>query len=721
MPAWLHAPATARLVFATLLVTLGVTSPAAAVDLSGDYVGFALVPFTVTFVQTGTALQMIGHVGVNSITYPLSAAGTVDPATGAFSVAGEITGLCADFVYSGTGDGEETSGTYTSRTCPSGPVLLSKCGNGVIDPLENCEDGNHADGDCCSARCRLDVAGTACTSDGNDCTADVCNATGTCTHLPITAPCDDGNECTIGDVCSAGACVPGSPAPAGTACNGNGYLDLCTDNVCDAAGTCTHVAVPAGECRRAVACHSTCTEQLKACRQTCPGAGPARRECRAACAARSTCTAPGAPIRTLAYVVTECTRDPQGRSSLKQKLLIRHGNCDPLPAVALDEAPPQPDPSGLCRGYGEGRFGIAAQGLGLLQRLAVLPDGSGVVFEVTSLQVPLLALRRPPEEGFFFVRANGKGLRRLGPASRLSPWQPPIVQPLRAPDFFPVSPDGRKIALQDLGPDRAGHDVPQLFLLDTRSGERRQLTHQSNPDPDGALCCAQFLNSRTILFHMPPGGPAFTVKTDGKRPEKELPVLMLPGGGSVIKSFEVSGARPHALFVYFPTPPARGEEFLLDGKNFVQLTNFGRLDTSDGFVHRGRVLFSASANLRGENPHEICQLFSVNTRGADLHQVTHLPWDGRPSNGCFSGGGRPTSCNIRQLGTFLDPITGTALFQSSCDPLGANPFGEQLFAMRLDGTGLRQLTNARGMTTDPDGTIRVELPGPAAYTSPPPG
>ena len=83
--------------------------------------GVAWVPFTVTVVQTGTALQMIGHVVVNDTTaYPLAAAGTVDPATGAFSVAGEITGLCADFAYSGTGDGEEIPGTFTpSRTCPS--------------------------------------------------------------------------------------------------------------------------------------------------------------------------------------------------------------------------------------------------------------------------------------------------------------------------------------------------------------------------------------------------------------------------------------------------------------------------------------------------------------------------------------------------------------------------------------------------------------------------
>jgi hypothetical protein len=700
-----------RFVFATLLVALGTSLPAAAIDLSGNYVGVALVPFTVTFVQTGTALQMIGHIVVNSTTYPLSAAGTVDPATGAFSVAGEITGICPAFVYSGTGDGEELTGPFTSHTCPSGPVLLTKCGNGVIDPLEDCEGGINADRDCCSTRCRLDAAGTACPSDGNDCTDDVCNATGTCTHMPITHPCDDGNACTIGDVCNAGACVPGSPAPAGTACTSNGYLDLCTADVCDAAGTCTHVAVPTGECRRAVACHSTCTEQLKACRQTCPAGGPARRECRAACAARSTCTAPGAPIRTLAYVMTDCTIDPQGRSAVKQRLLIRRGNCDPLPAVALDEGSP-PDPSGLCRRYGEGSYGSVDQGLGLLQRLAVLPDGSGVVFEVTSQWFPLPALRRPPEEGFFFVRADGRGLRRLGPASRVSAEE---AAREGAQDFFPVSPDGRKIALHDFGPDSAGHDVPQLLLLDTRSGQRRQLTHQSRPDPD-AFCCAQFLNSRTILFHMPAGGPAFTVKTDGKRPEKKLPVLMLPGGGSVVSSFEVSGARPHALFVFLPTPPPpRGEEFLLDGKNLVQLTNFRRVDTGDGFVARGRVLFSASANPSGENPHEICQLFSVNTRGGDLHQVTHLPWDGRRSNGCFSG----SACNISS--TFLDPITGTVLFQSSCDPLGANPFGEQLFAMRLDGTGLRQLTNARGMTTDPDGTSRVELPGPAAYTSLAPG
>src|SRR5437762_4126689 len=304
------------------------------------------------------------------------------------------------------------TGTFTSRSCGiSGTLILTKCGNGVIDPLEDCELGNV----CCSARCRPLPAGTACADDGNDCTHDVCDATGTCTHVPITGPCEDGNACTIGDVCAAGVCVPGSPARAGHACDDD--FDPCTADVCDAAATCAHVPVPAGVCRRA-ACHSTCTQQLKECRQTCPGGGQARRDCRAACAERSTCTAPGASIRTLAYVVTECTTDPQGRSALGQKLLVRRGNCDPVTVMEVAAPTPVPDPNGICRAWSSLGFenmytisGIA----GVFQDLAVLPDGSGVVFELKKPIWPVPSIAPElPEEGIFIVRAGKK--RWLGPA-----------------------------------------------------------------------------------------------------------------------------------------------------------------------------------------------------------------------------------------------------------------------------------------------------------------
>ena len=162
-----------------------------------------------------------------------------------------------------------------------------------------------------------------------------------------------------------------------------------------------------------------------------------------------------------------------------------------------------------------------------------------------------------------------------------------------------------------------------------------------------------------------------------------------------------------------PVPGREGvtELFLFDGKNLLQLTNFGRNDVAGGFIARGRVLFEASANPNGENPAEVCQFFSVNERGSDLRQLTHLPSDGRPSNGCNIGFEK--QCSITYAS--LNPSTGTVLFGSSCDPMGGNPFGEQVFAMRPDGSGLRQLTATRGTTTDPDGTVHVEMPGPVAF------
>ncbi|MGH7893685.1 MAG: hypothetical protein ACREQL_03405 [Candidatus Binatia bacterium] len=81
-------------------------------------------------------------------------------------------------------------------------------------------------------------------------------------------------------------------------------------------------------------------------------------------------------------------------------------------------------------------------------------------------------------------------------------------------------------------------------------------------------------------------------------------------------------------------------------------------------------------------------------------------------------GAELAQCGISTLSTAADDVAGTVLFSASCDPVGANPFGEQIFAMRSDGTGLRQLTDARGMTRDADGTVHVELAGPFAYTVP---
>jgi hypothetical protein len=490
---------------------------------------------------------------------------------------------------------------------------------------------------------------------------------------------------------------------------------------------------------------------LRECKQTCASGGQARRDCRAACAERSTCTAPGARIRTLAYVVNECATDPQGRSSgLKQKLLIRRGNCDPVSVMEVAPSTTPLDPLGLCHLWGQSRNGAYSIIGGAFQRLAVLPDGSGVVFEVTKRfsVYPTLSPEPARREGIFLVRADGSGLRRLGPASRF----PTFVQindvnsPIgtSAPVtgmVYSVSPNGRRIALIDLGPDTAGHEAPQIFLLDLRSGRRSQLTHLSQVATGGNIRFPSFLDSRTIGFYSgysaSPGSnaplKAYVVKTDGRGlMEISTPPIAVPGA-RVVPQFAVTGARQQIMLVTFPDKrpvnPVFGgavtELFLSFGKNLLQLTDFGRGDTGvalSSFIQRGRVFFIASANPPpGENPAGVCQVFSINTSGSDLRQVTHLPSDGRPPDtGCFNSG--PAVCTIdRDLGLVPDRVTGTVLFGSSCDPVGGNPFGDQIFAMRPDGSGLRQLTATRGLTTDPDGTVHVEMPGPFAYARRGPG
>ena len=71
---------------------------------------------------------------------------------------------------------------------------------------------------------------------------------------------------------------------------------------------------------------------------------------------------------------------------------------------------------------------------------------------------------------------------------------------------------------------------------------------------------------------------------------------------------------------------------------------------------------------------------------------------------------------LARAGGTSTEVIGTVLFETGCDPVGGNPNGNQLFAMRPDGSGLRQVTATRGMTVDPDGTVHVEIPGPFAYS-----
>ena len=110
--------------------------------------------------------------------------------------------------------------TYFVGTPECVPVGLSvigrRCGNGVLDPGEQCDDANFLDGDCCSATCSLDAFGTSCT--GSDvCLEYACDGAGSCVAGgPSAASCDDGLFCNGVDTCSAGVCM--SPPSQTAAC-----------------------------------------------------------------------------------------------------------------------------------------------------------------------------------------------------------------------------------------------------------------------------------------------------------------------------------------------------------------------------------------------------------------------------------------------------------------------------------------------------------------------
>ncbi len=190
-------------------------------------------------------------------------------------------------------DDDEPLYGVVKRVGFNGTDFFGDCGDGNLDGDEQCDDGNNQDGDCCSAACTFEAVESECPDDGNECTDDVCNATGTCVHPDNTDSCDDGNGCTSDDVCSNGQCA-GEIAPIGTECN---TFNPCFDGACNADGTCVPTA-NTDPCNDFNACtgNDTCGNGL------CAGTPLTGTTCNDgnACTGDGTCQqgtcAPGAPL-----------------------------------------------------------------------------------------------------------------------------------------------------------------------------------------------------------------------------------------------------------------------------------------------------------------------------------------------------------------------------------------------------------------------------------------
>lgn len=110
------------------------------------------------------------------------------------------------------------------------PVLGCRITNVPSSPPTACDDGSACTtNDFCFGGICVGGQNVDC-SDNNPCTTDTCDAVLGCRYSHNTLACDDGNDCTVGDACSGGVCVAGTPIN----CNDG---NPCTTDAC-VNGTC---------------------------------------------------------------------------------------------------------------------------------------------------------------------------------------------------------------------------------------------------------------------------------------------------------------------------------------------------------------------------------------------------------------------------------------------------------------------------------------------------
>src|SRR5436305_6901339 len=117
---------------------------------------------------------------------------------------------------------------------------VRRCSDGVLDPDEQCDDGNREDGDCCSSSCQLEPATTVCRPAAGPCdVAELCTGSSpTCpadTFEPATFECRPAaGSCDVPELCTGttGACPADTFKPATFECRP-------AAGDCDVAAACT--------------------------------------------------------------------------------------------------------------------------------------------------------------------------------------------------------------------------------------------------------------------------------------------------------------------------------------------------------------------------------------------------------------------------------------------------------------------------------------------------
>ena len=165
---------------------------------------------------------------------------------------------CADATV-GSCDYCDDSGSCATETCPANidpnnnaVCVAVVCGNSVVEPGEQCDDGNTTSGDGCDALCQAEVpTGWTCSAsyyggmDGCDCgcgvvdpdcsnstnaVCDYCNNVGGCQTVFVSCPGlidPNNNAVCIATVCGNSTVEPGEDCDDGNTTSGDGCDATC--------------------------------------------------------------------------------------------------------------------------------------------------------------------------------------------------------------------------------------------------------------------------------------------------------------------------------------------------------------------------------------------------------------------------------------------------------------------------------------------------------------
>jgi cysteine-rich repeat protein len=132
----------------------------------------------------------------------------------------------------------------------NGTIPPSTCGNGTLEGLEQCDDGNTTPGDGCDAICETEppVCGNGVLEDGEECDDGNTTAGDGCNSVCDNEFCGDGvTQPALGEECDDGNLI------AGDGCNPVCSLEVCGNGVLDAGEGCDDGNTISGD-----GCSSTC-------------------------------------------------------------------------------------------------------------------------------------------------------------------------------------------------------------------------------------------------------------------------------------------------------------------------------------------------------------------------------------------------------------------------------------------------------------------------------